>query len=195
MPPLSVFLLLNFFYFIYTPFSDLALSLRDQVDQPLHGWLAGSMVKERLEDRQVDPNVYAQSYQEMTTTLANSLVILHAPLLAGFLALMFWRRRLFFLDHVIYCLYFFATVLLLALFYKLTTVLFSAFMTLPSDLLQLMRNGLLILLLINLGTSLRRFYGLSISRTLLLLPVAFVGLMFTHLFYRTILFLVTFAVT
>lgn len=195
MPPLSVFLLINFFYFIFSPFSDLALSLSSQLEQFQHSWKARPMVDERLNERNVDFETYAKSYKETTTTLSNSLVILHAPMMAVFLALIFWRKQYYFLDHVMYAMYFVASILLLSLLYKFVIVSLSTVTPVTQNFREVSRYGLLAWVVLNLGFSLRRFYDLSNLRTILLAPLVFVVLIISHFLYRTIQFFLTFAFT
>ncbi len=44
--------------------------------------------------------VYAETYDHLSHTLSKTLVVLMVPIVAGLLALLFWRHRRYFLEHV-----------------------------------------------------------------------------------------------
>lgn len=115
MPPFSLFLLINLFYFWFAPLSDLNLTLHEQFYQPHHGALAKNLVNRKLERNQLSLEEYAEKYNAKSTTYANSLVILQVPIFAVFLSLLYWRKRYYYVDHFMYALYFCAFTLLLAL--------------------------------------------------------------------------------
>lgn len=115
MPPFSLFLLINLFYFWYTPLSDMNLTLHEQLGQAHHGAIATKMTKSRLEKRQVSLEEYEQQYNAKSSGYSNSLIILHVPLLALFVMLMFYRANYFFVDYFIVSLYFLAFLLLMGL--------------------------------------------------------------------------------
>lgn len=115
MPPFSLFLLINLFYFWFAPLSDLNLTLHEQFYQPHHGALAKNLVNRKLERNQLSLEEYAEKYNAKSTTYANSLVILQVPIFAVFLSLLYWRKRYYYVDHFMYALYFCAFTLLFAL--------------------------------------------------------------------------------
>ncbi len=100
MAPLSIFLLINFFYFIYNPLSDFKLPLRDQFYQP-YGALARKLIDEKLKNEKITFEEYEVEYWDWSLTLTKTLIILNVPITAFFLLLWFKRRKMYFTDHFI----------------------------------------------------------------------------------------------
>lgn len=190
MPPFSLFLLINLFYFWYTPLTDLNLSLKEQLNQH-HGAMAQAMVKNRIENRNITLDEYGAIYNQKSTGYSNSLIILQIPIFASFLMLIFYRKKMFFVDHFIYALHFFAFVLFIAL--------------IQSGIVYLMMDGeyawkfstwlFLILILGFTFLSVRNAYRQTTAYSLISVPFVLVAFLISHFIYRTILFLIIFAAT
>jgi hypothetical protein len=195
MPPFSLFLLINLFYFWYTPLTDMNLRLYEQMHQ-FHGRAATELVKQRLETRQISLEEYAEQYNAKSSGYSNSLIILHVPLLALSMLFLFYRRDYFFVDYFIVGLYFMAFLLLMALI--LVALIVAAESIIPSAandignvFSPLMASCLAIYTCIYLKNIFKQSWLVTIPKSLVLL-VLFFGV---HMVYRTILFLIIYAAT
>ena len=189
MPPFSIFLLINFFFFIYNPLTDFRLPLRDQFYQP-YGSLAKKMVDQKLKKENITLDAYEVEYWDESSMLAESLIILNVPITAFFLSIWFYRRRMFFADHFIFALFLYSFVLLFFMLYYLVAL--QIFM--PYE--RWMHLVFYLALTTYIFFSVRRFYSSPFKvspwiNTLVILVI----LLITHFIYRGILFLTTFALT
>ncbi|NJN41576.1 MAG: hypothetical protein HC811_04395 [Flammeovirgaceae bacterium] len=73
------------------------------------------MVNQKLQKEDLTFEEYAVNYKAQTSRLSSSLIILNVPVLALFLSLIYFRKRMYFADHFIFSLYLFGFVLLLVL--------------------------------------------------------------------------------
>lgn len=189
MPPFSVFLLINLIYFIFTPLSDLDLSLEEQLTQDQHAAIAQAMVNKKIQKENISFEEYSTIYKTQTSKLSSSLIILNVPVLALFLTLLFIRKKMFYADHFIFSLYLFAFVLLIVLIISGIAYFFGALFG-----LNLYNPGLFLLIgfLIYLFLALRKVYAQKMAMTLLSLVLVTLAFIFTHFFYRSFLFFMTF---
>lgn len=195
MPPFSLFLLINLFYFWYTPLTDMNLSLREQLGQ-YHKNIAIKMVTNRLKERDITLDDYAKTYNAKSSGYSNSLIILHVPLLALFVMAIYYRKNYFFVDYFIVSLYFLAFLLLMAL----TVVSCFAIVTwiAPSSEPTIVRwFGLMLVVLtstyvfVYLRNIFRQRWWLTLIKTMLFVVVFY----YIHMAYRTILFFIIFWAT
>ncbi len=202
MTPFSLFLLINLFYFWYSPLTDLNLSLGEQLNQPHHQSLANHLVNHKLAKERISLEEYMERYNQKSTNYANSLFILQVPIFAAFLALIFMRKKLFYADHFIYALYFSAFILLAALlqvaiFYLLHSI-HNSFYTSDVEINATWKiTGAIYGLWILAHTffSLKRTYSQKTWQACVALLPVLLAFVLTHFLYRTILFLIIFLVT
>jgi len=196
MAPFSIFLLINLIYFIVNPLSDFSLSLRDQVHFQLHSGIAKPMVERKLADRKLSFEDYGQQYKNQSDTLAKTLLIINVPLSALFFMVWFYRRKMFFADHFVFFIHFYAWLLFVVL---LISIVFSGLIYF--NILSGKDNSIAIftfLMLIGLYLliAIRKVYE---QRRILLLiggvVFSFVALVATHIVYRFLLFIATFYTT
>ena len=193
MPPFSIFLLINFFFFIYNPLTDFRLPLRDQFYQP-YGLLAKKMVDQKLEKENITIDAYEVEYWDESSKLAESLIILNVPITAFFLSIWFYRRKMYFADHFIFALFLYSFVLLFSMLYYLVTLQIFIQILMPYERwIHLVFN---LTLTVYVFFSVRRFYSSPVKvspwvNTFVILVI----LVITHFIYRGILFLTTFALT
>ncbi len=193
MSPFSLFLLVNLFYFLYSPLTDLNLSLKEQLHQPHHGNLANHLVSKKISAEGITLEQYSSEYRKKSSSIANSLIVLHLPVFAVFLALFYYRKKYLFVDHFIYAIYLFAFVLLLAL---IQSVLIYAFVReLGSKVFSVLGFLVFILIIVYLYFSLKKTYEQKTWQALLTIPPVIIAFIVSHFLYRTILFLIVLALT
>lgn len=196
MPPFSLFFLVNLIYFIFVVLSDLNLSLSEQVHQPHHAFLVKEMVERKVEERKISFSDYEEEYNRKSSDLSKSLIVLHVPMIAFFLMMLYWKKNLYYLDHLIFSLYTVAFILLSSL------ILFWVFVGL-SKLQMLSTEGmfqwhslvLLVYFLIYFPVSLHRFYKQNWIWTSLKTVGLILAIIISHFVYRTFLFFITFYVS
>lgn len=196
MPPFSLFLLINLFYFWYSPLSDLNLKLAEQLQQPQHKTFANLLVDQKLKEEGITREQYAETYNQKSTGYSNSLIILHIPIFAGFLALFYFRKKYFYVDHIIVAVYFLAFVLLLSLIQVGFLYLFAGNLA-PNakSTWSIISSTYLAAILVYLFLYLKRVYDQKFWQAGLAFIPVFIALLVTHLLYRTLLFLIIFWVT
>jgi hypothetical protein len=195
MPPFSLFLLINLFYFWYSPLSDLNLTLHEQERQFHHAGWAERMVNSRLEQRGISFDEYAEVYNQKSTGYSNSLIVLHLPIFAAFLSLFYIRKKYFFADHFIFSLYYFAFVLLVGLIQSGLLYVFIVWLGLDRSVFGILKVAFAVVVPPYTFFALRKTYALKIGWALAGVVPVVLALLVTHFVYRTILFLIIFAVT
>jgi hypothetical protein len=150
MAPFSMFLVVNFFYFIYFPLTDFKLPLADQHKQP-YGALARRLIDRKLTLENTSFEAYAAVYWNWSLTLTKSLIILNVPITAFLLAIWFKKKKMYFADHFIYALY-------------LYTFIFSfsmlLFLVVPENAAEgLVTTAFLVIALVYIFFSIRKVYN------------------------------------
>lgn len=196
MPPFSLLLLINIFYFWYTPVTDLNLGLREQMAQPHHGKVATFLVENRLAERKVTLEQYADKYGTKSGSYGPSLIVFHLPLLACFLTVFFYRKKFFFVDHMIFGVYFLAMVLITVLLLGVVIYLFFDLFGIESRFLWILfQVSTLVFLCWNTYGALKRTYYLKKWQAALAVLPVFAAFFFSHFVYRSVLFFSVFAAT
>ena len=195
MPPFSLFLLINLFYFWFSPLSDFNLKLNEQMHQPFHKELANYLITKKISSEGITLEEYAKRYNEKSTDYSNSLVILQVPIFAIFLFALYWRKQYYFADHFIIALYFFSFVLLGALIQSALLYSLLYLRLAPGMIWQITNTLYGIAIVVYSYFMLRRAYQHPYWKVLLaIIPVLFLFLV-THFIYRTLLFLIIYSVT
>ncbi len=196
MTPLSLFLLINLVYFFAVHLSDLNLSLREQLFQPQHRGLANAMVERRLEHRGTSMEAYSEAYDEQSTALSKTLIILHAPVMALLLMLIYFRRRYYLTDHIVFSVYIIAFVMLLSIVANLLLMaLVTTHIIEAQAYFPIYGWTFLIVFPVYFGIALKRFYRESWSWTIVKTVPVLVAFVVAHFVYRTLLFLIVFWTT
>jgi hypothetical protein len=191
--PVSLFLLANLVYFFYPPLTDLNLPLTDQFQQPLYGGLAERLAEARAAARGTTMAAVAAAYGDQTNTLAKGMVILHVPLLAGALAMLHYRRRIYYVDHVAVALHYWAFVLVHAM---VTPLVLSLVLPSPThDATGLFLLAMTGILLLYAWQQLRVGYGQGAGRAAVKLPLFVIGFLLTHWLFRMVQFALAFALS
>ena len=190
MPPISLFLLINLFYFGFTRLADLNLSLSDQLRQPHHSGLASYLVDRKLSKENITLEDLSSAYNRKSSTFANTLIILHVPIFAAFLALLLFKKKFFYTDHFIYSLHFVSLVLLLGLIQSGLISLFSWLHLLTKAFWPVFGSISLGVIVLYAFFSIKKVYQYkTVYATLLVLPITMMFVA-THMIYRTIQFLI-----
>lgn len=109
---MGLFLLANLVFFLAPSLSDFNLSLSDQYRmQPYSAWIA-PLVQPALDESQQITPALAQAYQMRANEIAKVMVVMHVPLLALISLLLGLDKRLYYADHVVAVLHFFAFLML-----------------------------------------------------------------------------------
>jgi hypothetical protein len=198
LSPIGLFLLGNLLYFVAPPLSDLQLSLFEQYElQPysplIRDWVDGYVAESGRTIGEV-----ASRYQLRIVELAKLMVILHVPLLALGTMLLFADRRLYYADHVVIGLHYFAFLMiylisiaaLLALIYGLANALApDSLPTSISGITQL----IIFLQFLYVPPMLKRALDVPWWRAILSTPAFVALLLAAHFAYRWIQFYIGFA--
>lgn len=196
MTPFSLFLLINLFYFWYTPFSDLNQTLYEHMNIAVHKNIATHLVDRKLDREKITLEEYADTYNKKSSSYANSLIILQIPLFAILMAGLFYRNKYFFADHFIFSLHLFAFLLLEALIIAVVLAINSGVVAFMNETVFNVFKALMALIFIAYTWfALRQVYKRKWWTTTLYLPLVVFVFVFTQMVYRTVLFLIIYTVT
>ncbi len=196
MAPFSLFLLINLIYFLIVPLSDLNLSLSEQLNQPMHKHLAKKLVDNRLQQRDTSFDQYAAEYNNQSTSLSKTLIVLHVPFIAAFLMLFYLKQKYFYTDHIIYSLYLVGFILLISIISYLVIINLMKLGWLNNQaFFSISGYALMIFIPLYIFFSLRKYYQQPIGWTLFKTPLVIVAFIFSHFIYRMLLFYVVFWTT
>jgi len=194
LSPIGLFLLGNLLYFVAPPLSDLQLSLAEQYElQPYSPWIAG-WVDSHIAASDRSFAEVANRYQLRIVELAKLMVILHVPLLALGTMLLFADRRLYYADHIVMGLHYFAFLMLYMI--SVAALLGGlAYWLLPDQSLTSLPDvtqAVIFLQFLYVPPMLKRALDVSWWRAILSTPL-FVGvLLAAHFLYRWIQFVIGF---
>lgn len=194
MSPLAIFLAVMVLFFYNPTMTDFALSLNDHYLQWYGEWARAFVQGLQLSAEAT--KTFADNFFRQETDLARSLVLLHAPLFAMTLWLLHVRSHHRFVDHVVVSLHFWALLVIYSVL--LTPLLYLTGWTLtkigvdeqhlqPYFMWLLIRIPFVLFLLLTLKNAYQHRWGAALWR----LPLAFIGLAFSHFLYRGILFVLT----
>jgi len=220
MSPMALFLLANVLYFVM-PFgvTDFNLPLRNQMDGQPHSALTRDWVEARIarrdaaarsrwaalpEDRRPAAPAgyrlaeYSRDYDGRTGDVGKALIAVHIPFLALGLWAVFWRRRRYFAEHVVVATHLFTFMLLFVQLVLLPGGWLYVALGFPSggELPPAVKLATGVILGLYVTLMLRRSYDAPWWLALLLpLPLLWLMMMGSVWVYRTLQFLVTFAIT
>jgi len=187
MKPVAFFLIVNLVYVLTTPLSDFNVSFYDQLHSQSYSPYMKPWVLQWIDWLNLDYKMASQSYQQVTAVLSRSLIIISAPLLAIFAALIYRKKGYFFADHLVFSMYIYAWVMFWIVFAQLPAYLLVAISDFfSSDAISEMIyfDLLLVGLLAYILLASRKCYQLSWLGSLLRLPFAMLGLFLSHFLYR-----------
>jgi hypothetical protein len=195
MQPLSLFLMINLFYFMFNPMTDMNLPLIDQINQPF-SFISKPLVEHRIEDRGITFDAYALNYDAKSSVLSKSLVIIHVPIFALFVWILYRRKNYFFVDHLVYSLYFIGAVIMSSIV-MVALVYLLHLINIQSGQFIIRHIGWLLLfyILYYLISSALRYYRQTLWITM---PKVFSMVLFfllAHFIYRFVLFFIVYLAT
>jgi thiamine biosynthesis protein ThiS len=116
--PFQIFFLANLFYFLAQPYigwSGLRTTLDIQLHMMSYSSLAARLTAERIAAKGVSLAQFSASFDHLVDVQARSLVLVMVVLYAVLLAILQWRRKQFFGQHLVFSLHF-AAFWLMAIF-------------------------------------------------------------------------------
>lgn len=220
MSPMALFLLANVLYFVMPlGITDFNLPLHNQLDGQPHSALTRGWVEARIARRDAAARErwaglpeaerpasapgyalsdYSRAYNARTGDVGKALIVVHIPLLALGLWAVFWRRRRYFAEHVVVATHFFTFLLLFVQLVLLPGGWLYISLGFPGggELPPLIKLGTGLLLGLYVALMLRRSYDAPWWLAFLLpLPLLYLMVQGSVWVYRTLQFMVTFAIT
>lgn len=220
MSPIALFLLTNVLYFVL-PYgvTDFNLPLHNHLQGQPHSALTRDWVESRVKSRDAAARAswadspeaarppvpagytladYSRSYDARAGEVGKALILVHIPLLALGLWAVFWRRRRYFAEHVVVATHFFAFLLLFVQLVLLPGrwLYVSLGFDGAGDMPLMVKLATVALMALYVAAMLRRSYDAPWWLAWLLsLPLLCLVLLASIWIYRTLQFLVTFAIT
>lgn len=193
LSPISLFLLGNLLFFLAPPLSDFQLSLMEQYElQPYSAWTA-QWVDAYLAASGRSFEDVADAYRLRVIELAKLMVIVHVPLLAAGTLLIAPDQRLFYADHVVMALHYFAFLMIYLILVSVVFGLLYLAIPFPLPFGPYMGPIAILVQFLYVPAMLRTGLGISWLRALLSTPLFILALFITHFIYRLIQFIVAFA--
>ncbi len=154
------------------------------------------MIDDRVAARRTTFEKYSASYEARSTNLTKSLIVLHSPVMALMLALIYFRRKIFFIDHMIFALYLMGFILLATIVgvHLIDILGLIPFFT-KGWLFKIYSYALLAGIVVYFYLALRKFYGERVAWSLLKTPVVVMAFIVSHFIYRSLLFFIVFWTT
>lgn len=100
--PITLFLLFNVLFVMFSPITDFYLSFYDQLDHQTYSSFTKPLVLEYIAEQQASVKSYAQAYNQLVPVLARSLIILQVPVFAFLVSLICWQKNKFSGDYLIF---------------------------------------------------------------------------------------------
>lgn len=113
--PFQLFFIANLIYFILQPFagwSGLRTTLRIQTHMMSYSSMATRMVNARIAAKGVTPEIFAHNFDHAVDVQARSLAIVMVLLYTVLVAILQWRKKNFFGQHLVFSLHYTAFLLL-----------------------------------------------------------------------------------
>jgi hypothetical protein len=174
--------------------TDFSLTLGEQYElQPYSAWIA-AWIEHAAARPGTTFDSLAAAYELRIAELAKLMVILHVPLLALVTMLLTVDKRLYYADHVVAALHFFAFLMLCwSLLGALQGPLAAALGVLSGSAARVVAASGLVVPLFYVPFMLRTAFALAWWRAIVLVPLFVAGLLVVHFLYRLMQFLIGFA--
>lgn len=196
MPPFSLFFLINLFYFWYSPLTDFNPTLKEHTTILPYKIGAMNWVNEKIAKTGETMDAYSARFDAKSTAYANTLVIIHVPLLTLVFSVLFFRKRYYFADHFIFALHLLGFILLLALILSMIFAIDKHVYPFLNEITYpIFLSSILLSLATYLGVAVMNVYKQKWWTLLFFLPAIVVTLWFVHFFYRFLLFLIIYTLT
>jgi hypothetical protein len=201
LKPVQLFVFCNIIFFFAQPlagFNTLNTPLRVHLSGLPYSAAAQRMVAGKLEREKIAPGEYHARFDATSKNQAHTLVILMVPLLSLVLLALYWRRRRYFVEHLVFATHFYAIFLLLLLALHLFTLLAFRLVRLLGVAPFAVNEDLLLtgVLMSLVGTylfvALRRVYGEGRAATLLKCLALLFSMLLILQTYRLALFFTAF---
>lgn len=200
--PFQLFFIANLIYFLMQPligWTGLRTTLYIQTHQMEYSRMASRMVDEKIAARGVTAEQFARSFDHAVDVQARSLAVIMVPMFALLIALLQWRKRQFFGQHLVFSLHntaFWLTALFIGS-YGGTSLLYRVFIRYGVRIAQLTSDNFLfpltlLILVAYLLIAFRVVYGDSTVVALAKAAVVAFALHYVLAAYRFILFFIAF---
>jgi len=190
LKPISLFLIMNFLFVVFSPITDFNVTLLDQLTlQPYSGWIEPIHQQQFLPASGLSAEQYAAQYNQSVKIISRSTIIIQA-FLVFLVALVINHQRGFYPgDHLVYALnlhsWYMAWIVLLMVLIRLVIWLLALVgldMSFGYWYFKLLPAGLIVYLLVSVHTMYRRNWW----QTLIQAALLFAAMRYCHTIYRLI---------
>lgn len=192
--PVSLFLIINIIFIIFSPLTDFYVNLDDQLNLQPYSALINEPFLEYLNKAGITINDFNIKYDQAVKVLSRSLIILEVPIFMIFVSFLFYKKDFFLSDHFIFALNTHAWLMVwsvvlinilktVEMLLGVANISFVAF----KFYYPLFPIGLIFYMLF----AAKKLYQFSWLRTVLTTIVLLSSLSISHLAYRFIQFLIT----
>jgi Protein of unknown function (DUF3667) len=114
--PVRLFIVINIIYFLFLhffPVNTIVVPLESQYNQQGYSRFIRPIVDRQVKASHVSFEKFSEAYDEVSSEQAKTLVILMVPMFAVLLVILYVRKHLYFVEHLVFSLHFYAFFLLL----------------------------------------------------------------------------------
>lgn len=196
--PIALFFIVNLIYFIAQPVDTFYTGLYSQTHYQSYSEITTELTQNKLDSLQIEFSDLIEKYDKVALDYSKTLIILFVILFSLPLALLFWSKRQFYYNHLIFSLSY-VTFLLFGLLLVLSTlsaVIFKIYYWISGTELQIDANGnaftifLLTIIFFWLLNGLRTFYDQKLLWTIPKAILLTIGTIGTIVAYRFIMFFI-----
>jgi hypothetical protein len=114
--PVRLFIVVNIIYFIFLhlfPLNTIVVPLESQYSMQFYSPTIRPIVDRHIQTSHTTFKKFAEKYDEISSEQAKSLVVMMVPMFAVLLAILYYRKHLYFVEHLVFSLHFYSFFLLL----------------------------------------------------------------------------------
>jgi hypothetical protein len=201
--PVRLFIVVNIIYFIFLHFysvTTIVVPLDSQYNQQVYRRVIQPIVDKQIRASHTTFEKFAEKYDEISSEQAKTLVIFMVPMFALILALLYYRKHCYFVEHLVFSLHFYAFFLFLISIgsWAINALILQGFNVFGYNIHDYVldwdswftysEGGLIILYL---TVSLRKVYGGKVWLNILRAILLSYGVFFALIAYRFLLFFTT----
>jgi len=192
--PVTLFLLINILFILFSPFTDFFVNLYDQLNlQPYSAWIAEGF-NNRLLQLDMSYEEFSLRYDQLVIVLSRTLIILQVPIFMLFVSVFFYKKDYYLSDHFIFALnahswLLLASVVLQVSFTGLNYVF--SFIGLDINVFNIYYTTHKILIVLYLLFAAKKLYQFNWLRTISTVFILLFALRLSHTAFRFVQFLIT----
>ena len=194
MRPIGMFFIANIFYFLLPALNDFNPNLSAQLHYSPYQEFAQSLVNKKIEKNGLDLKTYQNVYDNKSEYYAKTIIFVNVPILALFMYMLLFKKRPYYVEHLVYTIHLYAGFMFLFAFIPL--IYNGITMLLNVSIAEMIPQLLIItIVLAFIYASAKNFYQKNWFKSILITAYTFVFWFVSLAIFKFILFMLTLATT